>query len=89
MGVSRKTVVRYEKGDNVPDGKFLATLVTEFGVDASWLLLGESEPPAIELTPREAALLDNYRHCPDDAQRNLETMGALLAQPRAGKKKTG
>ncbi|SNS05952.1 Helix-turn-helix [Humidesulfovibrio mexicanus] len=89
LGVSRMTLIRYEKGERQPDADFLKTIVAEFGVDGSWLLLGDGDLPSIKLTPREAALLDNYRHCPDDAQRNLETMGALLAQSSAGKKKVG
>lgn len=38
------------------------------------------------LLPREAALLDNYRHCPPEGRDALEKTSALLAQPKCGKK---
>lgn len=79
MGITRQTVVRYESDERVPDAVFLNRLVSEFGVDARWLLTGE-DAPAIKLTPREAALLDNYRHSPEQAKRNLETTSALFAE---------
>ncbi|NDV20941.1 helix-turn-helix domain-containing protein [Pseudodesulfovibrio sp. JC047] len=79
-GLNRNTLARYEKGDNDPSASFLKALIEDYGLDANWLLLGGEEPPRQELTPREAALLDNYRHSPEDAQRNLETTSALLAQ---------
>ncbi len=87
LGVSRNTLVRYEKGDRIPDATFLAQVISEFGIDANWLLLGVGEPPAPKLTPREAALLDNYRNSPAEEQRSLETMCALLAK-RGGDEET-
>lgn len=35
------------------------------------------------LRPDELALLDNYRHCPPDAQATLRATGALFAQQKA------
>lgn len=83
-GVNRNTLGRYEKGTNDPNASFLASLIDAYGVDANWLLLGVGEPPTPELTPREAALLDNYRHSPEEARRNLEKTSALLAQREDG-----
>ncbi|MGE4293926.1 MAG: helix-turn-helix domain-containing protein [Desulfovibrio sp.] len=80
-GVNRNTLGRYEKGTNDPNASFLASLIDAYGVDANWLLLGVGEPPKPELTPREAALLDNYRHIPsEEAKRSIETTSAYLAQ---------
>jgi transcriptional regulator with XRE-family HTH domain len=47
-------------------------------------LLPEPEPPEEtrdRLTPKEAALLDNYRNSPAQGQRALEVTAAALAQP--------
>lgn len=65
---------------------FLVKFLEVFRVDANWLLLGAGESSKPKLTPREAALLDNYRNCPEDARRNLDATSALLAQfkERAG-----
>lgn len=82
--VSRKTLIRYESNERVPGSDFVAAVIAAFGLDANWLLLGVGELPEPELTPREAALLDNYRHCPEDAQRSIETTSALLAQRGGG-----
>lgn len=83
LGVSRNTLVRYEKDQRVPDATFLKRIVDDFGVAPGWLLMGAGEFQ-LELTPREAALLDNYRHSPERAKRNLETTSALLAQSGDG-----
>ena len=79
VGIGRATLIRYERGDNEPSASFLQKLIKDFGVDPQWLLMGD-ESPKPELTSQEAALLDNYRHCPESAQRNLEQTSALLAQ---------
>lgn len=72
---------------------FLIKFLKVFEVDANWLLLGIGDPPKPELTPREAALLDNYRNSDEAAQKTLETTSALLAQQKSaqseGKKKVG
>jgi len=80
---SRVRSVVYGK-QRVPED-FLIKFVQVFQVDANWLLLGVGEPPKPELTSVEAALLDNFRHCPTDEQDAIIKTSALLAQ-RPGKK---
>ncbi len=87
LGVGRNTLLRYEKDENEPTATFLQALVKDFGADPQWLLLG-GEPPT-GLNSREAALLDNYRHSPEEAKRNVETTAALLAQRPGKMKDTG
>jgi len=53
------------------------------GADVGYILTG-TYARSPELTPREAALLDNYRHSPEEARRNLEKTSALLAQREDG-----
>lgn len=83
LGVDRKTVVRWEAGERLPDGVSLLALVREFHADVSYILTGQGE---VNLKPDEAALLDNYRHSPEDQQRLLRETSAAFAQPRKVKK---
>ncbi len=87
LGEKPKRVNDILRGKQRVPEDFLIKFIEVFQVDANWLFTGCGSPG--QLTPREAALLDNYRHCPDDAKRSAETMCALLAQSSAGKKKAG
>lgn len=78
-GVTRAMWGRYERGKASMGADVLARFVA-VGADAVYILTNQYAPPPRDLTPREAALLDNYRHSPEDARRNLETTSALLAQ---------
>lgn len=40
----------------------------------------------VSLAPDEAALVDNYRHCPPEGKAALKTTSNALAQPKCGKK---
>lgn len=42
VGVSRKTIQRWEDGLVIPDGNSMLLLKEKFGVDPNWLLTGES-----------------------------------------------
>jgi hypothetical protein len=69
---------------------FLIRFIEVFKVDANWLLLGVEEAPKPELSSVEAALLDNFRHCPAEEQDAIVRTSALLAKPQAKKvKKAG
>lgn len=83
-----------ESGKTMPGGEFLLRIHQEFGVDVTWLLVGASAttlPPApdMELQPREAALLDNYRNSPDVGKDALERTASALAKSQATLKKAG
>lgn len=84
-----------ESGKTMPGGEFLLRIHQEFGVDVTWLLTGSSAttlPPApnLELQPREAALLDNYRNSPDVGKDALERTASALAQSSVkSKRKVG
>jgi transcriptional regulator with XRE-family HTH domain len=89
-GLNRNTLGRYEKGTNDPSASFLKALIEDLGLDANWLLFGVGELPKPELTSVEAALLDNFRHCPEDEQDAIVKTSALLAKSKAkALKKTG
>jgi transcriptional regulator with XRE-family HTH domain len=87
LGISRNTLVRYENNKRIPDAEFLCMLARNFGADPQWLLMG-GEPP-MELSPRESALIANYRASPEEAKRSVETTAALFAQPKMDVDKAG
>jgi len=48
LQVNKSTIVRYEKGERVPDALFLARLSQITGVSTDWILKGEGQGPGIE-----------------------------------------
>lgn len=78
IGVDRKTVVRWEAGERLPDGKSLLALMQVFGASASHLLMG-SEGGARLADAAEQVLIDAYRRCNAEARRNLIQTAALLS----------
>ena len=87
-GVTMRSLRNYEKGDRQPDASCLAAMATA-GADVLYILTGQRSgaavpPPALK--PEEAALLDNYRHSPEDQQRLLRETSAAFAQRHRGKR---
>ena len=78
IGVDRKTVVRWEGGERLPDGKSLLALMQVFGGSASYLLTG-NEGGAQLADAAEQVLIDSYRRCNAEARRNLIQTAALLS----------
>jgi transcriptional regulator with XRE-family HTH domain len=77
--VSREIWGKYERGQAVPGGEVLFSFAAA-GADVQYILTGVRAAGA-DLTPREAALLDNYRHSSAAAQDALDRTSAALAQP--------
>lgn len=88
VGTSAGRISEIESDKSVPGGDLLIRLNAEFGVDLNWLLTGAEADTAAPLAPDEAALLDNYRHSPEDQQRLLRETGAAFAK-RQVKRKAG
>jgi transcriptional regulator with XRE-family HTH domain len=44
LGVSKGSLILYQKNERSPDSSFLKTLCEVYEVNPSWLLLGEGEP---------------------------------------------
>jgi len=82
LGEKKHRVNAILNGNQRVPEDFLIKFLEVFKVDANWLLLGVGEPPSPKLTPREAALLDNFRHCDEVGQSAMLTTGAALAQPK-------
>ena len=77
-GVTKKTQMLYEKEERKPDAEYMAALAT-MGVDVLYVLTGQrgGAPP---LSPDETALLDNYRHSPEERRRILQETSAAFAE---------
>ena len=68
VGVNRNTLRAYEKGVNLPNSEFLASVSSKFGINPAWILLGEgpvyradSEHKSSQHVPATAAA----KACPD------------------------
>lgn len=82
-GVSRRTVIAWEKGEQFPNAAFLAT-VSAMGVDVLYVLTGQrTQPVESTLTPEEHALLDNYKHSDEDSRAAARRVLDALAQRKA------
>lgn len=93
-GVTREMWGKYERGVSMPGAEVLAAFA-QAGADIHLILTGQrivAEPPAaygpLPLKPDEAALLDNYRHSPPEAQAALRATSAALAKYETGMKAT-
>lgn len=76
-GVLKRALIRYEKGERMPDATFLAAIAAA-GADVLYILTGQrTEGTASD--PAEQVLLDSYRRCKPDAKANLIQMAALLS----------
>lgn len=84
-GATRQSQALYEKGEQSPSAAYIAAISTS-GADVLYILTGQrmgavsNTPTSPHLKPDEAALLDNYRHSPPDAQAALKATSVLLAQ---------
>jgi len=92
--VSRVMWGKYERGMAIPGGEVLS-FFAEAGADVLFVLTGvrtetlRMREEKIALKPDEAALLDNYRHSPENAKRNLQAVGVAFAQQRVAKRSPG
>ncbi|MFZ2972292.1 MAG: helix-turn-helix transcriptional regulator [Ferribacterium limneticum] len=86
LGVAPKTQRFYESGERSPDANYLEAFA-RLGADVRFILTGTRTIG--ELTPDEAALLDNYRAISEARKENLVDVAAALSQKQQSEKKTG
>ena len=80
LGSTKRSVINWESGASSPNAEIIARL-TQIGVDVMYLLTGaRGTPTESTLNKREQALLDNYRHSPDEGQRAIEATASALSQ---------
>lgn len=88
-GASKRSQIEWEKENAYPNAAFLAAIAAG-GADVQYILTGvrahamaQTQHQGEPLTPREAALLDNYRHSSAAARDALDKTSAAFAQPAA------
>lgn len=79
-GLKKLAQISYEQDKRSPDGVYFAAIAA-IGADVQYIITGQRSGAV--LPPREAALLDNYRHCDDQGRRMIEGVADLAAQPSA------
>lgn len=83
-GVVGSAYTNYINGDRAPDAEFLAAIAAA-GADVQYILTGvhssavAEQPIGYVLNPREAALVDNYRHIADEGDKRIVERTAQLA----------
>lgn len=87
IGIGKSSVSRYENNQGSPDAVFITALYEKCGVEPLWLLTGQGLRGE-DLTPREAALLDNYRAIADEGDKRHVERAAQLAVPSVIKDET-
>jgi transcriptional regulator with XRE-family HTH domain len=55
LGISKETLIHYQKDRRHPDSVFLSNLCKTYKVNPAWLLLGEGEPMTVDIYKVEAA----------------------------------
>jgi len=79
IGVSREMWAKYEKGAE-PGAKALARMLAA-GIDVLYVLTGERTAPEQDtLSPRERALVDNYRHTHPDQRKFIEQAAVITSE---------
>lgn len=78
-GVGKIAQYRYEAGERVPDGKYLAGIASA-GADVLYLLLGKRTPMAeASLDAAEVELVNAYRRADKQGQQTLSHMASALS----------
>ena len=76
-GVAKSTYCNYEAGKRAPDAVCLTNLAAA-GADVLYILTGQRSAGA--LAPDEAALLDNYRHTPEEKRHTVQEVTSAFAE---------
>lgn len=89
IGIGKSSISRYENNQGSPDAVFITALYEKCGIEPLWLLTGSGEC-GTQLSPREAALLDNYRHIDDEeGKRYVERSAQMAAKADTDETKQG
>lgn len=86
IGATKRSVINWEGGTGSPNAEAMAAIAAA-GADVQYILTGVRAGDGIAhptasytvLTPREAALVDNYRHIDDEEGKRYVERSAQLA----------
>jgi transcriptional regulator with XRE-family HTH domain len=87
-GATRQSQSNYEKGKQTPAVTYLAAIASS-GADVQYILTGIRATPQAQptISPREAALLDNYQHTDDYGKCIIEATAFAAAESKQVKKR--
>ena len=92
-GVLKRALIRYEKGERMPDAAFLAAIAAA-GADVLYILTGQraggaaAAPvagPAQQLSRRALAVAQNYEATSEEGKKIIEAAAFAAAQPAPGR----
>jgi len=56
LGIARSSLIRYEKGDRLPDAEFINLICQKYKIDANWLIAGIGTSPFTEVDTDPVAI---------------------------------
>lgn len=80
LGISSKTLMRYESNERMPDMELVLRLNFSFNVQPIWLLTGAHEPLFGGMNPEEQYLVNTYRDLDDATRKAVSTIFNRLAE---------
>ena len=91
-GVLKRALIRYEKGERMPDAAFLAAIAAA-GADVLYILTGQrsgvaaaapvAAEPAAQLSRRALAVAQNYEATSEEGNKIIEAAAFAAAKPAA------
>ena len=91
-GVLKRALIRYEKGERMPDATFLAAIAAA-GADVLYILTGQrsgvaaaapvAAEPAAQLSRRALAVAQNYVATSEEGKKIIEAAAFAAAKPAA------
>ena len=92
-GVLKRALIRYEKGERMPDAAFLAAIAAA-GADVLYILTGQRAggaaaapvaEPTQQLSRRALAVAQNYEATSEEGKKIIEAAAFAAAQPAPGR----
>lgn len=79
-GAKKHAQINWEKGVATPNGAAFESW-SKIGVDVLYVITGQRIAPVEtkQINPREAALLDNYRHCDEEDKKAIDRVVLVAA----------
>ena len=91
-GVLKRALIRYEKGERMPDATFLAAIAAA-GADVLYILTGQrsgaaaaapvAAEPTAQLSRRALAVAQNYEATSEEGKKIIEAAAFAAAKPAA------
>ena len=92
-GVLKRALIRYEKGERMPDAAFLAAIAAA-GADVLYILTGQRAggaaaapvaEPTQQLSRRALAVAQNYEATSEEGKKIIEAAAFAAAKPAPGR----